>query len=732
MLRVAVPVPLPSLFDYRPPPGVTPEALRPGVRLRVPFGKLSRTGILVGIATQSELPEASLKPAFGLIDDSPLLAAEELDFWLWAGGYYHHPVGEVFAGAMPSLLRRGRQTRELSPGVFRLTAAAGAVRASDLVRAPRQACLLSALEGAPQGLGRADLREACGDCAAALRALISKGWVELAGVPGPSANDSAEPRVEAITLNPDQETAVGQVAASLDQFGAFLLEGVTGSGKTEVYLRLMRQVLATGRQVLFLVPEIGLTPQLLRRLRERLRVGFAVLHSGLPDGERARAWLEARDGRADIVVGTRSAVFTPLPRLGLIVVDEEHDISFKQQEGFRYHARDLAVWRARQRSCPVVLGSATPSLETLQNAALGRYTRVCLPRRAGEARSPRFDLVDIRSQPLRAGLSPVLQEMLRGQLQEGNQVLLFLNRRGYAPVVTCHDCGWVSACPHCDARLTLHEHAHRLWCHHCGFQRRTYRTCPDCGRADLRPLGRGTERLEAELGALYPGVPIVRIDRDSTRRRGELERLVSAARCGDYRILIGTQMLAKGHHFPDLTLVGILDLDQGLFGADFRASERMAQVLTQVAGRAGRAGKPGRVLLQTRHPEHPLLHTLVRQGYGAFAAAALEERRQAGLPPFASQALIRAEAPEEGPASEFLLQAKAAALDLDAEGVELWGPVPAPMERRAGRHRAHLLAQACARADLQNLLELWVPRLYRLPGARRVRWSLDVDPQEVL
>ncbi len=731
VLRVAVSAPLPTLFDYLPPLGADPSELVPGVRLRVPFGRGSRVGLLIETATGSDQPPERLKRASALLDPRPLVDGRELGFWQWAARYYHHPIGEALLGALPGPLRRGGTGRDAPVGGWRLTVAGWGADPALLARAPRQSLLWRCLREFPEGLDRLTLAARCGDPGTALRALVARGWVEALPLL-PASTGPGRPVGEAIDLNPDQARAVEAVAASLGRFAAFVLEGVTGSGKTEVYLRLMDQVLAGSGQVLLLVPEIGLTPQLLARLSARLPVPLGVLHSGLAEGERARSWLAARDGALRLVVGTRSAVFTPLPGLALILVDEEHDLSYKQQEGYRYQARDLAVWRARQRGCPVVLGSATPALETLDNLARGRYRGLRLPQRAGAARPPRLDLVDIRGQPLRAGLSPVLQRLVAETLTAGRQVMLFLNRRGFAPVVTCHDCGWVSGCPHCDARLTLHLEGRCLWCHHCGHQRPLPAACPDCGRADLRPLGQGTERLEAELGALYPGVPLARIDRDSTRRKGELERLVGAAERGEYRILLGTQMLAKGHHFPDLTLVGILDLDQGLYGADFRAPERMAQLLIQVAGRAGRAETPGRVLLQTRHPDHPLLLTLIRQGYRAFAEAALEERRQAALPPYTAQALVRAEAPHPEPPLAFLTAALEAAAPWRGPGISLWGPVPAPMARRAGRDRAHLLVQAAGRAELQEFLGPWVAALRGLPAARGVRWGLDVDPQELL
>ncbi len=479
------------------------------------------------------------------------------------------------------------------------------------------------------------------------------------------------------------------------------------------------------------MPEIGLTPQIMERFQRRIAAPVALLHSGLSDLERESGWLAASRGEAAVVIGTRSAIFTPLPKLGLVVVDEEHDLSFKQQDGFRYSARDLALVLAQRRNCPVLLGSATPSLESINNAVTGRYRHLLLPERAGSAIPPQIDLLDIRSTKLNGGLAPHLLQLVEEQLQAGNQVLLFLNRRGYAPQLTCYSCGWIAQCRRCDARLTMHLGSNILWCHHCGSQRRTDPECPDCHGAELHPLGQGTERLEETVVNRFPAVGVARIDRDSTRRKGSLKRLLEEIQQGVYQLLLGTQMLAKGHHFPDVTLVGILFVDQGLFGADYRASERLAQLVTLVAGRAGRAEKPGRVIIQTRYPDHPLLQTLIRKGYAEFAQEALHERQLAALPPYSYQALIRAEASAEGLPRTFLEEAVEAAAEFASRRLELWGPVPAPMERRAGRYRAHLLVQTQHRAELQQFLREWLPIVRKLKLARKVRWSVDVDPQEM-
>jgi primosomal protein N' (replication factor Y) len=723
--RVAVPAPLRTLFDYLPPVAGLPPA--PGQRVRVPFGRGERCGVVLELAEDADSGRP-LKPVSEALDDAPLLREADLGLLRWAARYYQHPIGEVIAAALPVRLRQGRMPAGEPGGCWRLTPLGLGQDSGTPARAPRQAKLMELLRAAGGSVCRTDLEATGEGWTGALRALRARGWVDRA----PVAVGPRVPGVAGPPLNDAQMAAVAAVRACARRFGAFLLDGVTGSGKTEVYLALVREVVAAGGQALVLVPEIGLTPQLVDRFRQRSGARLAVLHSGLAEGERERGWLAAREGLVDVVIGTRSAVFTPLPRLGIVVVDEEHDPSLKQQEGFRYSARDLAVVLAQRRACPVVLGSATPSLESLRNADLGRYRRLLLPARAGAAVAPRVDLVDLRSVPLEAGLAPTTRRIVRETLERGEQVLLFLNRRGYAPVVTCHACGWVAGCRRCDARMTFHAATGLLWCHHCGSQRPRDRCCPQCGGTELLDLGLGTERLEESVGRLYAGYDVVRVDRDSTRRKGELERSLEAVRAGRVPLLLGTQMLAKGHDFPGVTLVVVIDSDQGLHGADFRSAERMAQLITQVAGRAGRAARPGRVLIQTHHPDHPLLQVLVREGYGAFARAALAERAAAGLPPYSHQVLWRAEATKAEPSTR-LLEAVARRVRSDAPpGLEVWGPVPAPMERRAGRYRTHLLLQAPDRAALHGRLAVWVEDAAALPEARRARWSVDVDPQDVL
>jgi primosomal protein N' (replication factor Y) len=564
--------------------------------------------------------------------------------------------------------------------------------------------------------------------AAALPAGIRTGKTQIA----PAPLHPAPPETNAAEAGPEptaaQAMALEEIVGGLGRYGCYLLHGVTGSGKTEVYLRAIQQVLARGQQALVLVPEIGLTPQVLARFQARFDRPLAVMHSALGDRARLRAWQQARSGEAAIVIGTRSAVFAPLARPGLIVVDEEHDPSYKQQEGFRYSARDLAVVRARQQDVPVVLGSATPSLETLENARARRYQRLVLPERPGEARHPTLRLVDMRRHAVQDGLATPTLTSIEGHLRDGGQVLVYLNRRGYAPTLFCPGCGWTAPCNHCDARLTVHLRSRALRCHHCGFRQALPFGCPTCSH-EVKPVGQGTERVEETLASRFPEAPLVRIDRDTVRRRGDMQAVLERVTSGEARILLGTQMLTKGHDFPDVTLVVVVNADQGLFSVDFRASERLAQTIVQVAGRAGRASRPGEVLIQSEFPEHPLLQSLLTAGYDGFAATALAERQAAHWPPFARLALLRADAREAQAALDFLQ----AAADAAAPGrsVRLLGPVPAAMARRAGYHRAQLLLESGSRGALHGFLDEWLPAIEVLPSARGVRWSLDVDPADL-
>jgi primosomal protein N' (replication factor Y) len=726
-LKVAVPSPLYRDFDYLPPSGVDPARLLPGMRLMLPFGRREVVGVLLETAGETAVPAAKLKAVRRLLDETPLIPPDMLALARWAADYYRHPIGEVVQTLLPVLLRQGKAAALPVTPVWRLNTAGRAADPESLARARRQRALHALLLRHPAGLEASAIAEELPEPAAALRALKERGWLEDVSHERATTDTTPLPVMAGSTLlNPTQKQAAAAIQTALGNYRAFLLDGVTGSGKTEVYLDAIATAVGSGLQALVLLPEINLTPQTLARFRARFGQ-VAAFHSGLSDTERLATWLAARDGTAPVIVGTRSAAWLPLKSPGLIVVDEEHDASFKQHEGFRYSARDLAVVRAQRASIPVVLGSATPSLESLHNTVQGRYTHLTLPERAGAARHPSMKLLDIRTRPLIEGLSDLLLDAVKRHLAADGQVLLFLNRRGYAPTFMCHDCGTPEACKRCDARMTLHG-SNRLVCHHCGAERPVPAKCSHCGNQAFGAVGQGTERIEQALTELFPDAGVARVDRDSTRRKGSMEKLLEEVRSGARRILIGTQMLAKGHDFPKVTLVGVLDADQGLFSADFRASERMAQLIIQVAGRAGRADRPGEVLIQTHQPEHPLLQHLVREGYGSFAKAALAERRLAGLPPYAALALLRAEAPAAPAPTAFLEAARNQLARGHASGVTLLGPAPAPMERRAGRYRANLLLQASQRAPLQKLLAATLPELDELKQARKVRWSIDVDP----
>jgi primosomal protein N' (replication factor Y) len=766
VVRVALPTPLRRLFDYRAgPSGPAADAIGPGMRVLVPFGRQRLVGVAMEMAAGSELPEERLKPVLERLDPRPIFDPPTLALLGWAADYYHHPVGEVLAAALPKALRLGASFESLEVRWALTPAGRQAQAEGEPRRAPRQRQLMVALAqrdaadlAGPEhraratGLTAPELDERLGSWRDAARALIARGWVQAreaaATAAAPEAAHASPPTGSVVASpgpepNEEQRVAIEKVCESLSAFGGFVLHGVTGSGKTEVYLRVVERALRLGRSALVLVPEIGLTPQLVGRFRQRFGVPMAVLHSALTDHERLLAWREAFSGRARIVLGTRSAVFAPAQDLGVVIVDEEHDTSFKQHEGgFRYSARDLAVVRAQRANVPVVLGSATPALETLQNVVTGRYTRLVLARRAAEAVPPRLSLIDLRSTAVRAGISTPAVQAIERHLGAGGQVLVFLNRRGYAPTLLCTACGWIAPCRDCDARLTVHLSSARLRCHHCGADTALPERCPQCGFA-VRSVGQGTERIEETLAQLFPSTPCIRLDRDVVRRRGDMEEAMRRMASGEARILVGTQMVTKGHDFPNVTLVVVLNADQGFFSTDFRAPERLAQTIVQVAGRAGRGQKAGEVLIQTELPDHPLLLSLLADGYEGFARAALAERSQASWPPFSRLAAVRDSAKTAEAALAFLTAARKAAERIREDrgggcgerslgrAIRLLGPAPAAMAKRAARYHAQLLVESTDRAALHRFLDAWLPALESLPSARHVRWALDVDPMEL-
>lgn len=727
ILRIAIPSPLRRLFDYLPPEGMDPllaAELPPGVRVRVPFGPRQLTGILVACTWESERPAATLRHALEVLDATPQLSPPVFALCQWAADYYLHPLGEVFSAA---LSKRQRQGRTPPQPAWRLSAHGLGLAEGALRRAPRQAEVLQMLRSRGS-VSHEALREA-GVSTAALRELARKGLIERCAAPPPAAPAL---RMQPPALNAAQSAVVEAVAAAHDGFSAHLIEGVTGSGKTEVYLQLISRCLERGAQALLLVPEISLTPQTVARFADRFHSTIAVLHSGLGDGERAAAWEQARSGAAPIIIGTRSAVFVSCKQLGLLIVDEEHDASYKQQDGFRYHARDIAVKRAQLERCPVLLGSATPSLESLHNALSGRYQHHLLGERAGGSALPDVQLIDVRAQPLEAGLSAPLLAAARETLAAGRQVLLFLNRRGYASALRCHDCGWIAGCAHCDARLTVHRRQRQLRCHHCAAQQPLPTQCPQCGSAHLLTSGLGTQQTEEYLEVALGRYPLHRVDRDAVGNHQALQDLLKAVGSGEPCILLGTQMLSKGHHFPAVTLVGVIDSDALLFSGDFRGEEQLAQLLTQVAGRAGRAGHPGRVLLQTHYPHHPLFERLLGAGYAGVARELLAQREGRKLPPVGRLCMLRADAEQAGAGEQFLRAVRRGLGGQLPPGTQLIGPLPSAMPRRAGRYRSQLLCLCRERRSAAQSARLLVAAAEAQAAPPRLHWFIDIDPTEVL
>ena len=724
--RIALDAPLDKLFDYLAPDATEADI---GRRVEAPFGRRYQIGVLLELADHSELPAESLKPLRSIDRQTPPLPSDLLALARFAAGYYHHPLGTVLATLLPPALRRANSTAKVTPPrAYRLTEAGMAHVADIPARASAQLALAQRLQAGDLERSELSDREKT-----LLRDWLRWEWVEAISV----SASSPLPGDGYVAAGPAMPALTEEQAVVLDTFNAvpagfapWLLHGVTGSGKTEVYLRMVADTLARGWQALILVPEIHLTPQLTERFASRFPGHRLIgLHSGLADGERRTAWLDALDGKVDIVLGTRLAVFTPLPRLGLIVVDEEHDGAYKQMEGMRYSARDVAVWRGRQRDVPVVLGSATPSLESWRNAKAGRYRLLSLTRRANaRAELPKVRLVDSRTDRPKQGFTAALLAALGDRLERGEQSLVFINRRGYAPTMLCNGCGHVFPCPRCSAHLVLHRNrsGYRLVCHHCGLIARPPEACPECGGLDLRAAGQGTQRVEETLAEHFPAARILRIDRDTASRKGSFAAMRDRVEAREVDILVGTQIVAKGHDFPHLTLVGVIGADYALISPDFRATERLFAQLMQVAGRAGRAEHAGEVLIQTAYPRHPLYQSVVRHDYPGFAEAALKERRGADSPPYVSQALLRAEASSEEAALSFLLAAREAGQNLGLD-VTLFDPVAALMAKVANRHRAQLLLQCGERARLQSFLKGWVAQLRALP-AKGVRWSLDVDP----
>jgi len=731
LLSIALPMALRKQFDYLL--DLDDAQANIGCRVLVPFGSSEKIGIIAAITKVDEQTDTSkLKFIHKVLDNKPLFSANLLDLINFSSTYYHHALGDVFGFALPTALRKGEAAQLPSTLYWQLSDIGLNLSTSDFSRSPKQQLLNEVLRSAHHT--DSELRK-LNISSSIVNAAKKKGWlISREEIPKLAPwRDDFTITEEKPVLNPEQAVAVSAINNRSSDYACFLLDGITGSGKTEVYLNLLEPILSVGKQALILVPEIGLTPQTIKRFKARFNAPVVTLHSGLNDKQRLHAWLQASQGEAAIVIGTRSAVFTAMPNLGIIIVDEEHDLSFKQQDSFRYHARDLSVVRAAKEKLPIVLGSATPSLETLYNCEVGRYTKLSLSQRAGSASKARHAIIDIRHQRLDSGISPQLKTMMLEHLKAGNQVILFLNRRGFSPAMLCHECGWIAECQRCDSSYTIHQGRRYLACHHCGVQRPLPHQCQQCGSTHLITAGVGTEQLESWVTAQFSAYKTIRIDRDNTQRKGELERHLLGIQRGEYQILIGTQMLAKGHHFPDVTLVGLIDIDQALFSSDLRASERLAQLYTQVAGRAGRASKPGTVALQTHHPEHELLQKLVLKGYQGFAPLALKEREQTRMPPYAFQALFRVEDHKQENIDAFFQAWFELAQNIQRHPeLLIIGPLPAPMERRAGRLRYQLILESSQRVAMHQFSAQIIPLLENHKAGRRVRWSIDIDPQDFM
>jgi primosomal protein N' (replication factor Y) len=739
-LRIALPVPLRRQFDYLPLANTAASSYEIGSRVRVPFGRQQLIGFVLSIVTETNVPVDKLKNISEKLDSCTLVSPNILELCEWLSRYYHHPLGEVLDLAIPVLLRKGGHISDIAEPHWRVRVNESAIN-TRAITGKKQLALWQLFQQQPHWRHK-DLTQQ-GFAKAQLDRLSNLGLVEsYLQLPAPHCGPASQ---SALTLNSEQVSAVDNISEQLGKFHVALLDGITGSGKTEVYLQLIAKTINQGQQALVLVPEIGLTPQTLRRFQARFDVPVVMMHSNLNDKERLIAWHQCNQNQAKILIGTRSAIFTPLPSLGLIIIDEEHDGSFKQQDGLRYNARDFAIKRAHKESLPIVLGSATPALETLHNAYNHRYSHHKLTIRAGNAKPPKMTLHSILHQPLEFGLALPVVDKIKQHLNAGQQVMIFINRRGFAPTLACRDCGWMAECIRCDARMTVHQYPPHMHCHHCDNQVGIPRLCPNCNSLQIEALGQGTERIEENLHKLFSGADIKRVDRDTVRTKDAFDHLFDEIHKGEPCILVGTQMLAKGHHFPDVTMVVILDADSGLFSADFRGMEKTAQLILQVAGRAGRGDKLGEVWIQTLYADHPQLNLLLEGGYHGLAANLLQERKHIQLPPYSYMALLRTECSDKNLAEQVQNQAREFVqswlnqywqgrlllikeTQADTTPVTLLGPFPAPMERRNGRFRQQMQIMSHERNALHRVLEPLSHFLERLKGIQKVRWNLDIDP----
>jgi len=731
--KVAVPSPLRRVFDYLPPE--PNQSIATGTRVQVQFGRRKVVAYVLDKASNSELELHKLKPIYAVLDSEPIFPTKLFSLLQWCAKYYHHPLGEVLSTASPGKLR---SSISLYPQeiVYRAYSNIDPSALDSLNRAPKQRALLKFIKKNPSA-SRDEIKLA-GFSAVIIKSLEEKKIVERAernlnSLEWFSPLNSVNPN--SLELNSQQQQAFDAIKLNGDKFNCFLIDGVTGSGKTEIYMQIMQHHLSKGRQCLVLVPEIGLTPQTVNRFSKRFDCPIAVLHSNLTDNERLDAWRRARAGSVAIIIGTRSAIFTPLPNLGVIIVDEEHDGSFKQQDGFKYSARDVAVMRGREENVPIILGSATPSLESLQNAESKKFSYLTLSERAGGAIKSATTIIDTANEILDSGFSEKLLFKIDQHLTAGNQVLVFINRRGFAPILSCTNCGWIAECEDCVSQMSVHAKPPSLRCHHCGIAKQLPAVCSTCHEEGLTTIGAGTQRLENFLEQRFSTFPVIRIDRDSTRSKNKLTSMLNQIQIGKPCILLGTQILTKGHHFPAITLVAIVDADAGLFSPDFRGQEFMAQTVVQVSGRAGRAEKSGEVVIQTRHSTHKALTQLTQKNYKELAMYLLEERKAASMPPFAQLVLLKAEGNTLNESINLLQRMNKVSIKLIRESnsnIRTVGPVPAPMEKKAGRYRAQLLFKAENKNTMQQFLTQFVYQIDQIKLSRNLRWSLDVDPREMI
>ncbi len=735
---VALTVPLRRVFEYKVE-GKQWSEPQIGVRAEVKFAGRIKIGIIVTVSAQPSIELKKIQTVNRLLDDEPLVDQRLFKLAGWMQKYYHAPPGEVWQTLLPNALMKGEACILARESRWQLTedgrrAIAENQIAKNAVKQHQAMSILQASHGSG-GIANSDLSSYALN-RTTLQNLAGKGWIiqqfETAK-PQSSVTTNIPPE---LVLNSQQSAAIEQVSKSLDQFKSWLLFGVTASGKTEVYLRIIENVVNQGRQALILVPEIGLTPQTVKRFQQRFNVAIETLHSAMTEQQRLQVWLRVKSGVSQIIIGTRSALFVPLKKPGIIIIDEEHDSSFKQQQGLRYSARDIAMVRGSLEKFPVLLGSASPSIDTLMNVSKGKISQLDLTQKAMTTSAIDYKIIDLKNQPMKYGLSFALIESIAHHMKHHGQVLLFLNRRGYSPVLLCHHCGWSSQCQRCDTHFTYHGHAHHsasLQCHHCGSSRRAPPHCPDCLSEEMVPVGLGTERLEESIKTLFPNARVRRIDRDTTRKKQAMKSFISEIKTGQVDILIGTQMLAKGHHFPDVTLVALVDMDGALYSSDFRAPEYAAQLITQVSGRTGRANKPGEVLIQTHLSEHPMLNQIIHHGYQKFAASTLNERVEANLPPASFSALFQAEASQLGAIKQFLQEVKQLLVGqiqskAMANEVALYGPAPAVYTKKAGKFRYQLYLESNARLHLHQLLDASLPSIEQLKSGNRVKWRLEIDP----